>query len=658
MTQPSSKVRNIGSACCLVLTITAIFMLLFWAIFLALQPRLAQSDGGLYDSNDPILELDINTFDAAVYGTKKAHFIEFYSSWCGACIGYAPTFKKFAKQVEKWAPIVQVTVVNCADDKNMPLCRQHGVNSYPTLKYFKYLSANKDDGMKYSGDKYDINKLEHDISGLVQADGQRQKPETWPTFLPIDESTSFEDLVKSIDATPFLAVIIQENPAVYGWSNMINYNGNSAIKIAFVAPSHQIAKKFFSDDHSHALLFANGNNEPIWKSGTIDSWLNVQEKIDELAGDKIGLATEPPPNLAAPVAASAASPTNNQFEVQLTDLKSAMSYMLYKEIPRREELKDEPLGALKEWMHTLKKYAPGTTPMRRLFYRLDEWLQLQSVVTADEWTAKVDEIQQSLGNPLPKEIKWMACVGSKPNLRGYTCGLWTLAHTITVEAYKQEKHNSNFKPVIDVLEPFRKFIWHFLSCSECAQNFTKEAEKQELHLVTRAEDVYAWLWRTHNFVNQRLSGSLTDDPAFPKQQFPPKSLCPGCYDSDGKVIEEKALPFVFKYYSNIKTDTVEEVPGYKVVEFENGKTVAAGQRHLNPKFQVHADKVDKLEQLDASPQRAWKSIDGYEAQPSKSHFYFLWLSLIGIVLIVVYCKYRRNRSKCPWNSSPVKQNIV
>lgn len=111
--------------------------------------------------------------------------------------------------------------------------------------------------------------------------------------------------------------------------------------------------------------------------------------------------------------------------------------------------------------------------------------------------------------------------------------------------------------MIDVLEPFRAFIFHFLSCSECAQNFTKEAEKNQLHLVTRPEDVYAWLWRVHNFVNKRLSGSLTDDPSFKKQQFPPKSLCADCYDANGDIDEAKALPFVFKYYSNIKTDSTD-----------------------------------------------------------------------------------------------------
>ncbi|CAI2357000.1 unnamed protein product [Caenorhabditis sp. 36 PRJEB53466] len=674
------KEENIAGSLCKAVAITGAFMLFILVVILAFSASRGASES-LYDKNDAILELDIDTFGPAIYGSKKAHFIEFYSSWCGACIGYAPTFKKFAKQLEKWSPLVQVTVVNCADDKNMPLCREQSVSSYPTLKYFKYASNNKDDGMKYSGDKYDITKLAHDIAGLAQADAQRQSPETWPAFLPLSESTSLEEVFKTIGDTQYLAIVVQDDPAVIAWANLINYHGNNAIKVAFVGQTHPIATRFFTDGAAHALLFTNGNAEPMWKSeGVVEKWTDVHEKIEELIGDKI--AAQSPtiqPADSAPVIAAPSTPLGNQFEVQLVDLKSAMSYMLYKEIPRRQEIRDEPLAALKQWMHTLKKYAPGTTPMRRLFFRLDEWVQLRSAITSDEWTAKVDEIQQSLGNPLPKEITWMACAGSKSNLRGYTCGLWTLAHTITVEAYKQEKHNTDFKPVIDVLEPFRAFIFHFLSCSECAHNFTKEAEKNQLHLVTRAEDVYAWLWRVHNFVNKRLSGSLTDDPSFKKQQFPPKSICADCYDSNGEIDEAKALPFVFKYYSNIKTDPVENVPGYKVVEYKEGKTLSAGQRHLNPKFQVHAGKVDQLEandkvRNDASPQRTWKDLDGYDSLPdtaSRTHHYFIWLSLIGVALIVVYCKYRKNRSKfwktfyyqndfklCPWSSSPVKQNIV
>lgn len=35
---------------------------------------------------------------------------------------------------------------------------------------------------------------------------------------------------------------------------------------------------------------------------------------------------------------------------------------------------------------------------------------------------------------LPNRIKWVGCQGSRPELRGYTCSLWKLFHTLTVEA--------------------------------------------------------------------------------------------------------------------------------------------------------------------------------------------------------------------------------
>lgn len=64
----------------------------------------------------------------------------------------------------------------------------------------------------------------------------------------------------------------------------------------------------------------------------------------------------------------------------------------------------------------------------------------------------------------------------------------------------------------------------------------------------------------------------------------------------------------------------QSAPGYVLTEIKNGEVIDEGAKRLNPKFVVGLENVDRLEQsenrrrrqLDASPQRRWKDIDGLE----------------------------------------------
>lgn len=40
---------------------------------------------------------------------------------------------------------------------------------------------------------------------------------------------------------------------------------------------------------------------------------------------------------------------------------------------------------------------------------------------------------------LTKKVQWVGCQGSRPELRGYTCSLWKLFHTLTVQAALRPK---------------------------------------------------------------------------------------------------------------------------------------------------------------------------------------------------------------------------
>ncbi|TKR83213.1 hypothetical protein L596_016838 [Steinernema carpocapsae] len=633
----------------------------------------------LYAGVENILELDINTFNSSIYNQKRSFFIEFYSSWCGACQAYKPTFIKFADSLKTWAPVTQVSVLNCADDKNMPICREHQIDAYPTLMYFKYNSQNKDDGERYHGDKYNTDRMTLDVAKYVHDDWVKQRPNEWPSFDFIDNSAMLEDLWKSADPTAlYVALVVENEPAEIGWATLIGFASDKRIRVAVASPSHPLASKLNAASPNTKLhVFKRNSDTPLASSGDTVTWEEINAKVTDLL-EQSSVQQQAP----APIASNQVDgqkpqvPVNfEQYKVQLMDLKSAYGYMLYYEVARKNTIEGDHLASLKGWIHVLKKYAPGTTPIRRLFYRLDEWIQVQMAsITSEQWTAKVNEIQDALGHPLPQNATWVACKGSKDYLRGYTCGLWTLMHAVTVEAYKQDGQNSNFKPVVDVLEPIHQFIFNYLSCSECAKNFDHMTEKNHLSAVTRPEDVIMWLWRAHNNVNKRLSGSAGDDPSFRKRQFPPAEICHDCVDAADIYNEANVLSFMQRYYADIRTDEVAAVNEYKMSQFEDGKLEKVAVKHLNPKFAAMADKVDRLEEteqrlqnVDASPQRRWKNLDAkhmgdFERPPSAyGSFFFIWLSIAAIALLVIYAKYRQNRSKfwktfyyyndyklCPW----------
>lgn len=68
------------------------------------------------------------------------------------------------------------------------------------------------------------------------------------------------------------------------------------------------------------------------------------------------------------------------------------------------------------------------------------------------------------------------------------------------------------------------------------------------------QDVFIYLWRAHNLVNVRLKGRETEDPQYPKYQFPPPFLCPTCISGveTNDFDYNNLTNYFIKFYSNIK----------------------------------------------------------------------------------------------------------
>ena len=58
------------------------------------------AEASLYSKDDPMEILDNSTIRQTIYNSKYVWIVEFYSSWCGHCHAFAPTWRKFAKQLQ------------------------------------------------------------------------------------------------------------------------------------------------------------------------------------------------------------------------------------------------------------------------------------------------------------------------------------------------------------------------------------------------------------------------------------------------------------------------------------------------------------------------------------------------------------------------------
>uniref|UniRef100_A0A915PZZ6 Thioredoxin domain-containing protein n=1 Tax=Setaria digitata TaxID=48799 RepID=A0A915PZZ6_9BILA len=318
----------------------------------------------LYSPNDHITILNANNFAPKVYNQRQVFFVEFYSSWCGACIGYAETYKQLAKQLNQWKNIVRIAAVDCADDQNLGLCRDHNVDAFPSIKYFKYMSTSPNDAIRYMGNKYNLDEVALDIAQLVYNDWTYRRPAEWPNFQTSNNYIRLEDILPTIPpAASLLALIVEDNPSRTAWAEMIAFANDKRLFVAQIQRSNPIAHQFgimAPSGKSRLFLLKKGDPVPLYISKEHDSWLQMQNKINEhlaeipLTGTldlqqnevlRDGKTSDDQKMLV----------TWSQFEVQMMDIITALRHMLMSEIPRKTVINGENLRALKLWLRAMKK---------------------------------------------------------------------------------------------------------------------------------------------------------------------------------------------------------------------------------------------------------------------------------------------------------------
>lgn len=89
--------NRIGRACFHLELLFVTLLLLLALVRRSEEGSLFGNEGApLYGPEDKVFMLNATTIKDHIYGSSRGWVVEFFSSWCGHCISFAPKWKQFA----------------------------------------------------------------------------------------------------------------------------------------------------------------------------------------------------------------------------------------------------------------------------------------------------------------------------------------------------------------------------------------------------------------------------------------------------------------------------------------------------------------------------------------------------------------------------------
>ncbi|XP_055327806.1 sulfhydryl oxidase 2-like [Paramacrobiotus metropolitanus] len=532
----------------------------------------ADVDIGVYVLND-------ENFNSTVYQYTGSHLmrkdrttgnvtwiVQFYNSWCGHCIKFAPTYKALAKKLQHWKDVVRLGTVDCSYNFNRPLCSRFQITATPAIRTFAPYSDSSSLGDLLEAERT-VTGIMHQILDLMEFQSQREELASLPDK-PIHEI--WLNLPASVDA---LAVIVEPLGSYVGKESIMHLHPNLQAITARRAMStnQKLLNSLKAMNHQPPFVVFLQRNL-INQQGIID--LNTLRESDPVqafceailrADTELTNRNKIPRRLplgpvygqteiedSRPTILASASQNPPPSRADMTDVNAALIYAISHEVASREVVTGRPLDALRVFVRAVIKYLPVRADILMAFRQLDTALLRQSSILGEEI---LQVLRESGLNFDQEKIRWGHCKGSVAHLRGYPCGLWTTFHMLTVRAYETDPPTQNAIGNDGALSAAMSYIEHLFSCEECSRHFVKYAESIRRYNVAHLSnaDAALFLWRAHNSANRRLAGDLSEDPAHPKVQWPGSIQCPRCRATSQPVAsdvwnEQEVLKFLQRYY--------------------------------------------------------------------------------------------------------------
>lgn len=485
-----------------------------------------------------------------------------------------------------------IAAIDCADDLNTQHCRDYEIMGYPTIRFFRPYTVNVTNGEEFARGDDEVSALRHTVITKLEATEKVAMPPKWPDLLLVpDKDALWTDQGKQLllfwnDPAKRVVLLVIENESSFAGSELIlDLKDVSSVTVKRVLDSS--AGGATDPKVASIQVFAffrpeEGQQRPsVPKSVAIDA--DNRQSIFDSVRRYLRTLSINVPDIFSEHYAPKQKQKQQQSEVQLRlvntvyvdDLNMALHYSLFHEIPLQSNIEGEKMLALRRYIGVLNRFYPFDDVTRQFLLTVARELPNYEHMSGRDFKKLV----RNHGNQFENvQRQWVACKGTDSTLRGYPCGLWTLFHTLTVRELKVLQQVGQTTTAPEVLSAMAAYIKNFFGCTDCAEHFTEMAHTIAGNVTTPVDSVL-WLWQAHNKVNARLAGDGSEDPGFPKVQFPVGTLCPECRHVDGSWNELKVVNYLERMYGNLQR--VDYTNAEPLQSDEGERKVSAGSTGWN-----------------------------------------------------------------------------
>ena len=317
----------------------------------------------------------------------------------------------------------------------------------------------------------------------------------WPTFDVLGDISTYGELWHGAKETAdSMAIIFEADPnSMVGAQLLLDLTKYSDKLLARrCLKGHPLVDALHINDFPTLAVFRRGERTPVLIAELRRLLLTELEEFLTNDQDNKDVAFSSRKNKTSNICNENPEKCKMLYYVSEIDMLKAMRYAVFREVGRNGgNLSGPNLTALYSFVDALAQHFPTTSldvsnndtevmlpnsaRARVIFTHMRDFLDshgLDEPLSVDDWQSEFLRAEVDQGNPFPVTTDWEHCKGTSPEFRGYTCGLWTTFHALTVSSFKNGINDVSYRP-LPVLQSIRDWVGSFFGCEHCRKHFLK-----------------------------------------------------------------------------------------------------------------------------------------------------------------------------------------